>query len=183
MIEVEAKYLVTNVGEFEQAALRWGGGNPALEYRQCDEYFNHPCRDFDQTDEAIRIRSCNGQIELTYKGPRLDTITKTREELELEIPSTNSGQSNSVLRSLLIVLGFTPAGCVKKVRRSFEGAAGGFPVTISMDAVEGLPPYAEIEITCESAQRGAATELVLQLAEAFGLTLSERRSYLELLGY
>ena len=47
MIEVEAKYLVTNVGEFEQTALRWGGGNPVLEYRQCDEYFNHPCRDFD----------------------------------------------------------------------------------------------------------------------------------------
>ena len=30
MIEVEAKYLVTNVSEFEQAALRWGGGIPAL---------------------------------------------------------------------------------------------------------------------------------------------------------
>jgi len=72
---------------------------------------------------------------------------------------------------------------VKKVRRSFEGAAGGFLVTISMDAVEGLPPYAEIEIACESTQRGAATELVLQLAEVFGLTQSERRSYLELLGY
>lgn len=180
MIEVEAKYLVTNVGEFEQAALLWGGGIPALEYRQCDEYLNHPCRDFGQTDEAFRIRSCNGQTKLTYKGPRLGTVTKTREELELEIPS---GQSSSVLRSLLMALGFTPAGCVNKIRRSFEGAAGGFPVIISMDAVEGLPPYAEIEITCESAQRGAATELVLQLAEVTGLTQSERRSYLELLGY
>ena len=182
MIEVEAKYLVTNVGEFEQAALLWAGGNPALEYLQCDEYFNHPCRDFGQTDEAFRIRSCNGQTKLTYKGPRLDTVTKTREELEVEIPSTESGRSDSVLRSLLLALGFTPAGCVNKVRRSFEGAAGGFPVTVSMDAVEGLPPYAEIEITCESAQRAAATALVLQLATVFGLTQSERRSYLELLG-
>jgi adenylate cyclase class 2 len=101
MIEVEAKYLVANVGEFEQAALLWAGGNPALEYLQCDEYFNHPCRDFGQTDEAFRIRSCNGQTKLTYKGPRLDTVTKTREELELEIPSTESGRSDSVLRSLL----------------------------------------------------------------------------------
>ena len=183
MIEVEAKYLVVDVGGFEQAAMLWGGGRPPVECRQCDEYFNHPCRDFDHTDEALRIRSCDGQTKVTYKGPRLDTVTKTREELELEIPDAGSQPSGSVLRALLLALGFTPAGCVNKTRRSFSGVAGDFPVTISLDAVEGLPLYAEIEITCESSERGTATELVLGLAESFGLGQSERRSYLELLGY
>lgn len=183
MIEVEAKYLVTDVCGFEQAALRWGGGRLPVEFRQCDEYFNHPCRDFGFTDEAFRIRSCDRQTQVTYKGPRLDTVTKTREELELTIPDSGTQSSGSVLRALFLALGFTPAGCVNKTRRSFTGVAGGFPVSVSLDAVEGLPLYAEIEITCESSERGVATELVLRLAESFGLSQSERRSYLELLGY
>lgn len=183
MIEVEAKYLVADVGGFEQAVMLWGGGRSAAEYWQCDEYFNHPCRDFGHTDEALRIRSCDGQTMVTYKGPRLDSVTKTREELELGVSDSETPHSGSVLRALLLALGFTPAGCVNKTRRSFAGSAGDFPVTISLDMIEGLPLYAEIEITCKPSERGVATELVLKLAESFGLTQSERRSYLELLGY
>lgn len=183
MVEVENKYLVTDVAGLERAALLWGGANPVVEDVQCDEYFNHPCRDFGETDEALRIRACSGQTQLTYKGPRLDTITKTREELELEICDQEAKQSGTVLRSLLLVLGFTSAGCVRKSRRTFSGIAGNFPVTVSLDAVEGLPLYAEIEIICDPSDRDAATDHVLRIAELFGLTQPERRSYLELLGF
>jgi adenylate cyclase class 2 len=49
------------------------------EYHE-DTYFRHPCRDFAETDEAlrIRIRRFNGHFEafLTYKGPRLTGTQK-----------------------------------------------------------------------------------------------------------
>ncbi|MCH7990085.1 MAG: class IV adenylate cyclase, partial [Planctomycetes bacterium] len=50
---------------------------------QVDRYFNHPSRDFAQTDEALRIRTMNDRSLLTYKGPLLDAETKTRLEIEL----------------------------------------------------------------------------------------------------
>ena len=51
---------------------------------QVDEYFNHPCRDFAVTDEALRLRK-DPDGKMTYKGPKLDRTTKTREEIEMDI--------------------------------------------------------------------------------------------------
>ena len=44
-----------------------------------------PCRDFAQTDEALRIRTVGDTSFVTYKGPKLDATTKTRRELELPL--------------------------------------------------------------------------------------------------
>ena len=48
-----------------------------------DTYFNHPARDFAETDEAFRIRSIGDDNRLTYKGPLVDKQTKTRQEVEV----------------------------------------------------------------------------------------------------
>ena len=65
---------------------------------QVDRYFSHPCRDFSKTDEALRLRKVGGHVAITWKGPRIDTATKTRREIELDLlpsPSTTSGAGGS----------------------------------------------------------------------------------------
>jgi len=84
MYEVELKFVIENCSEIEQklTALfaRWS--DPI---QQIDHYFSHPCRDFLKTDEALRLRQGGERVELTWKGPRIDQSTKTRQELELPI--------------------------------------------------------------------------------------------------
>ncbi|MDZ7620691.1 MAG: class IV adenylate cyclase, partial [Patescibacteria group bacterium] len=53
---------------------------------ETDLYFNHPQRDFRETDEAFRIRRRGLANRVTYKGPKIDATTKTRRELELPLP-------------------------------------------------------------------------------------------------
>ena len=36
-----------------------------------DLYFNHPLRDFGETDEALRLRLVSGRCLITYKGPKI----------------------------------------------------------------------------------------------------------------
>jgi adenylate cyclase class 2 len=119
---------------------------------------------------------------LTWKGPRLDAVTKSRKELELPLavaPATLAHSADQ-LNAILLALGFTTAGVVRKTRRStvvhFEGQA----VTCCLDQVQGLPWYAELELLCAEADRQQATELLLRLAQILELHQSERRSYLEL---
>ena len=48
---------------------------------QIDRYFAHPIRNFAQTDEALRLRQVGDEVEVTWKGPRVDTSTKVRQEI------------------------------------------------------------------------------------------------------
>jgi len=68
---------------------------------QTDIYYNSPCRDFGKTDEALRLRNEGGQIFLTYKGKKLDAMSKTRKEVEVEV----AGFDN--MEDVLLSLGFT----------------------------------------------------------------------------
>jgi len=180
MIEVEVKFAVP-----EDLNLR-----PLLQTRfgltcgscceESDEYFQHPCRDFDITDEALRIRRSDQAITFTWKGPRLDLLTKTREEREVSFDSTEASAQEASLRAILLALGFTSAGRVHKRRELFSVPWQEQTVTLSFDQVTGLPPFVELEIVCEESEREAATSALLSLASSLGLNQSERRSYLEL---
>ncbi len=76
-LEVEQKYRVVHPAELRSRLVALGAKfAPAV--RQVDAYFNHPARDFAQTDEAFRIRSIGDENYLTYKGPKLDRTVKTR---------------------------------------------------------------------------------------------------------
>jgi adenylate cyclase class 2 len=183
MIEVEAKFLIADLQHFRTAIERFAASNASSQFVQEDEYFHHPCRDFTKTDEAFRIRVSNGEVLITYKGPRLDLVTKSREEIELPITSSSGVDGESNLRAILHALGFRSAGIVCKKRESFDVPFDGHVISVSIDEVSGLPCYAELEIAGEESARDAATKAILGLAESLGLTQNERRSYLELLGF
>ena len=81
MIEIEVKARC-NLGDVDIQKL---GGVFVKQEVQEDVYYNHPLRDFRETDEALRVRSIDGRHYLCYKGPRLSGKAKVREEIEVTV--------------------------------------------------------------------------------------------------
>jgi adenylate cyclase class 2 len=147
--------------------------------RQVDRYFNHPSRDFGQTDEALRIRQVGERNYVTYKGPKLDRTTKTRREIEVPIapgPATADG-----FAAVLIELGFQPVAEVRKRRRQAMVERSGHAIEIVLDDVEQLGVFAELECIASQHDMEAAKAAIASLAAELGLTQNERKSYLQLL--
>ena len=141
-----------------------------IEKFEQDLYFNHPCRDFRKTDEAVRVRKDSEGITITYKGPKVDSETKSREEIKLRIDSFE----NAV--EMLERLGFVPVRQVNKVRRIYRYE----DAIICLDDVEGLGRFIEIEVESDSID---AKERLFRIAEMLGYSRGEsiRSSYLEML--
>jgi adenylate cyclase class 2 len=202
--EVEMKFPVPDRAALESrlAAL---GATIAAPQSEVDVYFAHPARDFAKTDEALRIRrkgDCpnfrghrgeavvgeNGTVPfdakgssnfITYKGPKIDAATKTRREIDLPLPPGE--QAAQAWTDLIEALGFTPAGEVCKSRRKAQVDWQGRSVEVSLDEVDRLGAYVELELIAKADGLDAARANIISLAEALGLEGSERRSYLELL--
>ncbi|MFX0092884.1 MAG: class IV adenylate cyclase [Candidatus Hodarchaeota archaeon] len=152
------------------------------EKTELDYYYQHPCRNFAQTDEALRIRDkkvagSSESFELTYKGAKIDSITKTRREISVKIDSLEN------IQALLSSLGFFLAGQVIKNRKSWKINKEG--ITVSIDEVKSLGTYLELEIVdVQSKYEVSAEKLFLwlrKLLKCEELPPMERRSYLELL--
>lgn len=146
---------------------------------QRDDYFNHPAKDFKQTDEALRIRCLGDENRVTYKGPKQSSRTKTRRELEFGIAPGERGREQ--FRDLLLALEFRPVRTVEKQRRTAALEWDGVHVELAVDRVEGLGNFAELEATSEDDDFQAAEQAVLALAEKLELSDVVRRSYLEML--
>ncbi len=160
------------------AALKEIGAEEQPVLQQCDRYFNHPARDFGQTHEAFRIRQSGEQTRLTYKGPVLDQATKTRREIELSLAD---GQATAEqMAELLEALGFTEVRSVKKTRTPYHLSWQGRDMEVTLDDVESLGWYLEIETLAGDNDRKKAQEAILSLARHWNLENSERRSYLTL---
>ncbi|MBQ8016909.1 MAG: class IV adenylate cyclase, partial [Methanobrevibacter sp.] len=135
--------------------------------------FASPIVDFGQTDEALRIRTTNNNTFITYKGPKLNDKAKTRKEVEMTIENADKA------KDIFEEVGFKAARVVRKNRqyytyRNFE---------ISLDDVEGLPPYMEIEIALDDDEDYSnAQDKIFELFAQLGITDGfERTSYMELL--
>ncbi len=176
--EVEQKHVVADESHlFERLAERGVEVGPRVE--QVDRYFAHPCRDFSKTDEALRIRTVGDQSFVTLKGPKIDTTTKTRHELELPL---DAGDRDGVkFGELLESLGFKPVAVVKKKRRKFEIDFEGRKVEGALDEVEHVGQYVELELMAEQSGLDEAKRVVSSLAKELQLGGVERRSYLEML--
>ena len=171
MIEIEVKARADH--ERIKELLKDLGARAIDVEHHYDTYYNAPHRDFSITDEALRIRIVNGRAVLTYKGKKLDAVSKTREEFE-------TGVDGDTMRSILLSLGFVESGVVKKTRAVFELE----DMTICLDSVDGLGEFIEVETMVES-----ESDVELHRARVFGfmerLGIGEgdsiRVSYLEML--
>ncbi len=142
-------------------------GTPSLE---TDTYYSHPCRDFLESDEALRLRIAGPEAKeakITYKGPRrVESGVKSREEIEVTV---HDAQAMDVI---LERLGFRRVVEVRKERvycRSDTGAS------VTLDKVERLGCFVEVE----AGSRGEVERLLGKL----GLEGMERvvRTYAEMM--
>jgi adenylate cyclase class 2 len=172
MIEVEVKVRASH-DEVEKL-LEELGAVRVTEKTQEDVYFTAPHRDFARTDEALRVRHQNGEAYVTYKGPKLDEETKTREEHETLVGDAEEA------RAVFESLGFEEFGTVKKQRTVYELDGK----TVTLDDVKGLGEFVEVEIDiADNADTKKSRAEILDTLERLELDPdgSVRDSYLELL--
>jgi adenylate cyclase class 2 len=178
LLEVEQKFPIPKPEAVRQSLIELGATFSAA-IAQADVYFSHPSRNFKETDEALRIRRVGQENYLTYKGPKLDSTTKTRREIELPLAGGDAGFAQ--FAELLDVLGFRRVYEVRKQRVPGELPWEGRTIHLALDEVIGLGCYLEIELLAESEDLSGAKACLASLAAALGLTCQERRGYLDLL--
>ena len=176
--EVELKFPLANPSDVLTRLARLGVV-AALPIEQIDRYFNHPARDFGETDEAFRIRSVGEANCVTYKGPRVDSATKTRREIEVSF--ANGPESASQMAEVWQSLGFRFVREVRKTRTPLTLDWQQRTYELALDEVPPLGTFLEIELLTDEAGRDSARDAILALAGELNLSNSERRSYLELL--
>lgn len=142
MIEVEVKAKIDNFEDMRKKLNNLGAIKTKEEFQE-DIYFNSPIVDFAKTDEALRIRTTKQSDEkhifITYKGAKIDSESKTREEIEFGI------EDSKKCAKTFEHIGFKKVRTVRKNREYY--AYKNFE--ISLDDIEGLDPYMEIEIGLE----------------------------------
>jgi adenylate cyclase class 2 len=177
-IEVEQKFRIADrpalVARLTALGCRC---DPPIE--QVDHYFAHPGRDFAQTDEALRLRQMGPLNYITYKGPKLDALTKTRHEIEISLAA--GPQAAADTQQLLTALGFALVRAVRKQRAHATATWQGRQIGVALDTVGALGEFVELEIVAEIDTVAEARKAIAALADHLGLSGSERRSYLELL--
>jgi adenylate cyclase, class 2 len=178
MLEVEVKYAGADFAAVERQLRAWGAVEDPPRH-DADHYFNAPDRDFAVTDEALRLRRIGDRNFVTYKGPKRDLQTKTRTEIEVPIAPGDAAAAD--FSRLLVQLHYRPVAVVKKARRLFHLQRDSFALEVTLDDVEDVGRFAELEIQAPEEQFDAARTVLLQAAAELGLSASERRSYLELL--
>ena len=89
IFEVEVKAPISDLDSIRTALERIGAQQLNRE-TQADAYYDHPCRAFQETDEALRLRrrlpysqklaedvdESRPLYELTYKGPKIDPLSR-----------------------------------------------------------------------------------------------------------
>jgi adenylate cyclase class 2 len=168
MLEIEVKSPCDDLRRVEKFLVEKGARLTGRR-KQIDIYMSHPTRDFGNTDEALRIRKEADAGSLTYKGPKIDKDTKSREELKVNVPDTDT------LRTIFRKLGFKESGTVEKLRTTYSIRG----VIVCLDSVSGLGEFVEAEYEGEDLDSGK--KAIFALMRELGLEGNERRSYLELL--
>ncbi len=181
--EVEVKLAIEDIAEIEERIRLLGAERTNIEV-QIDSYFNHPCKSFQATDEALRVRErrpldhegstlSTELVELTYKGPKIDTTTKTRAESSVQLNDAES------VTTILESLGFKLVAQVSKKRQFFSLSE----MTISTDEVEDVGLFIELEsIANNEDELAEKRERIFKVVKDLGLDITQsiRESYLEL---
>lgn len=179
MIEVEIKLPIHRRSAIEHGLINLGF-TPGDLIRESDSYFTSDFHDFMKTDEALRIREsenftqASSTTRLTYKGPKLDTVSMTRKELE-----TTVGDSD-ICCQILYSLGYHKLSPVVKLRQYYHLDT----ITACVDQVEKLGAFLELEIIVETeAEREDALKKIEAILNDLDCSMAEttRYSYLFML--
>ncbi len=162
-MEVEIKARINSESEFIDK-IEHMGAVFLREEIEVDVYYNHPCRNFAETDEALRIRNDNS---LTYKGKKVGMDTKSREEFIVHFDNSEA------MDKILKVLGFREVATVRKRRKYYKMGE----LNICVDSVDGLGEFTEVECIGDYED---CRKRVLDATKKLGLKNMERKSYLEL---
>lgn len=178
-IELKAQYDSLKRLELEQY-LKEQGFQEVRSFTQQDEYFNHPERDFQKTDEALRIRreqhnDGTSHCCITYKGANDSHIGQSRRELETRVEDEHK------MRQILLALGFRSAAEVKKRRKEYKKE----DLTVCLDELDGLGNYIELEIVLPETETESKSATEDRLREflselSFIRPVNEPLTYLEL---
>ncbi len=168
-MEVEAKFPLKEPEKLKKVLLK--RGSFLKKKVEEDVYFNSPSRDFRKSDEALRVRRDEEGVTITYKGPKLDEETKTREEIKIKVDSFERAVK------LFERLGFKPVRSVKKVRELYDVDG----VLVCVDHVFDLGDFVEFEVESDDIEK--AKEKIFKLARELGFKREDslRESYLEML--
>jgi adenylate cyclase class 2 len=177
LLEVEMKFPARDLAATRAKLLALGAVSDG-ETLEVDTYLTHPSRDFALTDEAFRVRVAANTACLTYKGPKIDTTTKTRREIEVPLKDATCAED---ALSLAEALGFHSRARVEKRRETFILSRAETTLHVLLDQVRDVGAFVEIEMIVAAHALDAARGSVQDLARELGLEHSERRSYLELL--
>ncbi len=166
-LEIEIKAFCNDMEQMRKKILNEGGSYVGV-LQENDDYFNHPCRNFAETDEALRIRRSGDMAVVTYKGPKLSEKAKTRYEREVSIDDPAGFQA------IIEKLGFSRTGSVNKKREEYMIGE----ILVCLDTVESLGTFVELELRSEESEE--AEKDIFELAEKLELTNFTRKSYLEM---
>lgn len=178
MIEVEIKVPVLNrekiIDELKQTGFVCGDL-----VRESDLYFDNECGQIKKSDGALRLRSCENLTQqhtkqwMTCKGPKLDEISMTRTEMEMEIGCVNTGEA------ILKFLGYVHTYPVTKLRQYYFLKEK--EISACLDQVEGLGDFLELEqVVKTEEERPEALKNLLSILEKLGFSEESmiRESYL-----
>ena len=172
MIEVETKLKINNIEQMEER-LKGLKCMYKGEKTELDLYFDHHDTQIFRNGGALRVRDADGKYRLTYKGPKKDDETTSREEIEIGIESARE------MQKILAELGFYVLCEVKKQRKTYLLR----DLVITLDEVEDLGEFIEVEgkASNEEAYMKKKKEIFMLLNE---LELSSekisQKSYLEM---
>lgn len=191
MIEVEIKVRIIDP-DLIREKLEENQGSYKFSLIHEDTYYNMPkgLRDFKKTDEALRLRQSvrfNNKNEektkktenyLTYKGRKIDTVSKTREEIDLQIEDIVK------MGKLLKLLGFQKVLTVNKKRELFELEFKNNKIEVLIDYIPILNQhFIEVEYLSETEDEIESVRNVLfDFLGLLGIQKSDSitKSYLEL---
>jgi len=156
MFELEIKIKLDNVKETKQK-LQEMGAEPLCLINHTDSYYNAPkgLRNFKETDEALRLRTSivkdftskktiTKEHDLTYKGPKIDDVVKSRIEHVAKILDVDK------MDEILQELGFIKLISLEKERRAYSLPFQEKKIEILVDKVQYLDGYyLEAELMAE----------------------------------
>lgn len=175
MIEYEIKAKLDDQKAFTNLITSLGG-RYGMRLMQTDTYLTNDVLDFPGEGSVFRMRVSTGDgigksSFITYKGPKIDEKTKSREELEFGVSDPN------IALDVLRRMNFAVVLSIKKTRQEYYLGM----YTVCVDHVDELGWFAEIEQTSRVGEIDRPQEELLSAARMLHLDNQERRSYLELM--